>query len=357
MFRKSSLSCRALAISVSFLLIGGVVLTAASAEAKDKFKVDWSHYTGWEFWPLADQMGILKKHADKQGIEIDLVLINDYVNSINFYTAGDYDACVMTNMDALTIPAVGGVDSTALIIGDYSNGNDGFVVKNFTTIDALKGREIKLVELSVSHYLFARWLDTNNLKEKQFRLMNTGDASIAAAFLSDPNGAVVTWNPQLMDCKTAGGAKLIFDSSQTPGEIIDMMVIKTNAPASLKKALVGAWYETMGLMKRGSKNRKKGIEIMASSANSTVPMFERQLKTTKMYYRPSDALAFVTSDQLKKTMEYVRAFSFDRGLYGDADNVDYVGIQFPDGTVLGDKSNIKLRFDATYVQMAADGKL
>ena len=357
MFKTRSFSNRTLIIALSLVLFCAFALTGTPALAKDKFKVDWSHYTGWEFWPLADHMGILKKHADKQGIEIELVLINDYINSINFYTAGDYDACVMTNMDALTIPAVGGVDSTALIIGDYSNGNDGFVVKNFTTIDALKGREIKLVELSVSHYLFARWLDVNKLKEKQFKLMNTGDANIAAAFLSDPNGAVVTWNPQLMDCKTAGGAKMLFDSSQTPGEIIDMMVVKTGAPDSLKKALAGAWYETMGLMKRGSKDRKKAIEIMADSANATVPMFKAQLKTTKMYYNARDAVAFAKSDQLKETMAYVRMFSFSRGLYGDADSADYVGIVFPDGSVLGDKGNVKLRFDATYMQLAADGML
>ena len=56
-------------------------------------------------------------------------------------------------------------------------------------------------------------------------------------------------------------------------------------------------------------------------------------------------------------MEYVRTFSFDHDLFGDADNKDVVGISFPDGTVLGSKSNIRLRFDATYMKMAADGEL
>ena len=56
--------------------------------------------------------------------------INDYVESINQYTAGGFDGCAMTNMDALTIPAVGGVDTTALIVGDFSNGNDGIVIKD-----------------------------------------------------------------------------------------------------------------------------------------------------------------------------------------------------------------------------------
>ena len=84
---------------------------------------------GWMPWDYADQSGILKKWADKYGIQIKLTQVNDYVESINQYTAGGFDACVMTNMDMLTIPSAGGVDSTALIVGDYSNGNDGVVLK------------------------------------------------------------------------------------------------------------------------------------------------------------------------------------------------------------------------------------
>ncbi|HAD63561.1 MAG TPA: lipid kinase, partial [Alcanivorax sp.] len=36
---------------------------------------------------------------------------------------------------------------------------------------------------------------------------------------------------------------------------------------------------------------------------------------------------------------------------------DFIGIAFPGGKVLGDKGNIKLRFDTTYMQMADDGEL
>jgi NitT/TauT family transport system substrate-binding protein len=37
--------------------------------------------------------------------------------------------------------------------------------------------------------------------------------------------------------------------------------------------------------------------------------------------------------------------------------VDVVGIAFPGGVTLGDKANIKMRFDTTYMKLAADGKL
>ena len=76
-------------------------------------------------WGYSPTAGIMKKWADKYGIKVEIVQINDYVESINQYTAGGFDGCPMTNMDALSIPAGGGVDTTALIIGDFSNGNDG----------------------------------------------------------------------------------------------------------------------------------------------------------------------------------------------------------------------------------------
>lgn len=102
-----------------------------------------------------------QKWADKYGIDIQFVQVNDYIESVNQYTAGGFDGCAMTNMDALTIPAVGGVDSTALIVGDYSNGNDGILIKGTNSLATLKGKPINLVQLSVSHYGWReRWKRT-----------------------------------------------------------------------------------------------------------------------------------------------------------------------------------------------------
>ena len=134
----------------------GAEAKSTEAESGKTYQVAWSHYTGWEPWGYAENSGILKKWADKYKIDIKLTLVNDYIESINLYTTGKFDACTMTNMDALTIPAVGGIDSTAAIIGDFSNGNDGIVMKNGNSVADLKGRDISLVELSVSHYLLAR---------------------------------------------------------------------------------------------------------------------------------------------------------------------------------------------------------
>jgi NitT/TauT family transport system substrate-binding protein len=134
------------------LLLSGLCLLSQPGLGAEKknFKVAWSIYVGWMPWDYASQSGILKKWADKYGIVIQLTQINDYIESINQYTAGSFDACVMTNMDALTVPAAGGVDSTALIVGDFSNGNDGIVLKGKgKKLADIKGQPVNLVQLSV----------------------------------------------------------------------------------------------------------------------------------------------------------------------------------------------------------------
>ena len=133
---------------ISTLLI--LAALSAPAQAADKFSVCWSIYVGWMPWAYGAEQGIVDKWADKYGIEIDVVQINDYIESINQYTAGQFDACTMTNMDALTIPAAGGVDSTALIVGDFSNGNDGVVLKGTDQLADIKGQSVNLVELSIA---------------------------------------------------------------------------------------------------------------------------------------------------------------------------------------------------------------
>ena len=62
-----------------------------------------------------------------------------------YHTAGKLDGVLSTNMDALTIPAAGGRDTTVVEVGDYSNGNDGVVLKNAASLADIKGRPVNIV--------------------------------------------------------------------------------------------------------------------------------------------------------------------------------------------------------------------
>lgn len=355
-------TARKLLLPVLALSLALTVFSAgANAAEKTQFRVAWSIYVGWMPWDYAARSGILKKWADKYGIQIELVQINDYIESINQYTAGAFDGCVMTNMDALTIPAAGGVDSTALIAGSASNGNDGIVLKNAKALKDIKGRSVNLVELSVSHYLLARGLASIGLSERDITVVNTSDADIVAAFASKDVNAVVAWNPQLSEIAAMPGAARVFDSADIPGEIIDMMVVNTatlNDNPAFGKALVGAWYETMAVMSRSDKAGREARTQMGVASGTDLAGYEAQLATTRMFFDPADAVSFAESADLVTTMDHVRRFSFEHGILGEgARSVDAVGIAFPGGKTLGDAGNVKLRFDAGYMGMAAAGKL
>ncbi len=342
---------------VGLAVATSVSMSAAQAAEKKDFKVAWSIYVGWMPWGYASDTGIVKKWADKYGINIEVKQFNDYVESINQYTAGAYDAVTVTNMDALSIPSAGGVDTTAVIVGDFSNGNDAVILKGKDKLADIKGQNVNLVEFSVSHYLLARGLETVNLSEKDLKVINTSDADMAAAYKTDDVTAVVTWKPIVPTILASPDANKVFDSSQIPGEIIDLMVANT---AVLKdnpkfgKALVGIWYDTMKAMAEGTAAK----EAMGKGSGTDLKGFEDQLATTRMFSDPKEAVSFVTGAEIKKTSERVSTFLFDKGLLGKgAKSAGAIGVEFPDKSVFGDKANVKFRYDDTYMKMAADGKL
>ena len=329
------------------------------AQEKTEFRVAWSIYVGWMPWGYLEDSGIMDKWAEKYGIDVEIVQINDYVESINQYTAGAFDGVSATNMDTLSIPSGGGVDTTALIVGDFSIGNVAVILKGEGDLASLAGKPVNLVELSVSHYLLARALDSVDLREADLAsVINTSDADMIAAFATDDVEAVVTWNPLVSTILEDPSATKLFDSSDIPGEIIDLMVVNTETLAAnpdFGKAMVGAWYEVMGLMAAGD---AEVLTAMAEAAGTDLVGYKAQLASTEMFYDPADAVAFTESAELPSTMVSVAEFLFDKGILGEgAPSADFVGVAYPDGSTTGDANNVKFRFDTTYMQMAADGAL
>jgi len=335
---------------------------AAQAAPKKQFKFAWSIYTGYMPWVYAEESGILEKWADKYGIEIKLTQFNDYIESLNQFTAGQFDGVTGTTMDALGLPSAGGVDTTVLLIGDYSNGNDAIVTKGKgKKLTDLKGQKIHLVELSISHYMLALALKSAGMKESDVQVQNLSDADFYAAFRTSDVSSIVAWKPGLANIEAEPNVSIVFDSKQIPAELIDIAMVSSKTlkenPA-FGKALTGAWYESLAAMRGTTPSAIAARTMMAKASGTDLKDFETQLATTYLYQTPADAIGFLKSPALTGGTERVRDFCFEHGLLGkNAKSKDAIGIELPDGKVLGDKNNVKLRFDAQYVALAAAGKL
>ncbi len=347
--------------AVTASMAGG--LTAADAAAKKSFKLGYNVYIGFMPFAYMKQSGLMKKWADKYGIDVDLILVNDYVGGVNQFIAGELDAMGVASMDGLTMPAAGGVDTSVFLITDYSNGNDIVISKTAKDVKELAGQDVFLLQYSVSHYLLNRALQKAGIDDPTAtKTVNISDAEISAAFVSqDAMKHAVSWKPLTEDMLKVKGATKLFDSSQIPGEIMDVFVAKT---ANLKdnpdfaKAVVGAWYEALAILKAGGPQADEMRAVMTSAMGTDAGGLQGQIDTTHFFYTPAEAYAFLTAAENAKIWDSIRTFCFAQGLFGQgATSVDSIGIAVADGTVLGDKGNIKMRVDPTATKLAVDGKL
>jgi NitT/TauT family transport system substrate-binding protein len=359
---------RVLKTCIALALVGVFSLPGSAVAQKPSFTVGWSVYVGWDPYYYMAKSGILRKWADKYGINIKVQRF-DYAPSLDAFVSKNIEACVMTNMEALDMPAAAGIDTTAIVVGDYSNGNDAVLVRHDLNLAQVPGKQVMLVEKTVSQYLFERAMAINGLGDqiKKVKYLNTSDSDIAPAFITDSSKeVVVTWKPLVSQIAKTKGVKTIFNSSQIPGEILDLLVVRTDVlkrpdGSGLKfaKALAGAWYEVMAQMsKPAGPDTDKVLGSIAEASQDTVASYKEQLSTTHMFYTPQSAAQMAAAPDLRKTMDLVRVFCFSHGLLGEkTKSADDVAIQFPDGSVLGKPDRVRFRFSADYMQMAAQGKL
>src|ERR1700733_5376738 len=254
------------------VLLFCVLLAMPALGQKPAFTVGWSIYAGWTPYHYMQKSGLLIK-----------VQRFDYAPSLDAFVGRNIDACTMTNMEALDMPAASGVPTTVILIGDYSNGNDALLVRNGLQMKDLAGKKLLLVEKTVSEYLFDRAMTINGMRDqiKKVRLINTSDSDIAGAFISDSSAsASVTWKPMVSEILKQKGITSLFNSSQIPGEILDLTVVRTDildrpdgSGQKFAKALTGAWYETMAAMSASGAAGDKVLAGIAEGSQDTLASY------------------------------------------------------------------------------------
>jgi NitT/TauT family transport system substrate-binding protein len=322
--------------------------SVAQAPAKDpagasgrEYQVAWVVWTGSMPYKLMETKGLLAKRAAEHGIKVKLVEFKASMDAVSAFSAGKLDGCSMTSMEAL-LPAAAGIDSVAIVVNDTSEGGDGVLVRGINDLKGLKGKEILLAELSVSHYLLVRGLESVGLKESDVKIKNTDADEAGKAFIADPKvEAVTTWHPHLYQAVESGKGKVIYSSKDIPGEIIDLLVLNGRVlqeTPQLGTVLTEAWYDAMRMIEDPA-TRDEALAIMSAGARATVEEFKKMLGGMVLYTDRAKAAAFLQADTTKATMEKIKQFSTTHGLVKNANfTIGY-----------GPKGTEKLRFDASYV--------
>ncbi len=344
-------------ILVGTVLFARIHGAEAPAQTAPTFSLAWSEYPSWSAFGVADQAKIIDGKKGELGpVEekwnVDIVLHQaDYDPCLVMYGSGQCDAVCITNMDALA-PSLRR-KSVAILPTSTSEGADAcIVVGDITDIKQLKGKKVYGLAKTVSEYCFVRNLELVGEKEADYPFTNMDPAAAAMGMQLKQAKfeAIVVWNPFVLETlNKRKDARVLFDSTQIPGEIIDMVVV---SQASLDKpggdrfamAVCEAFYRLNERIADPQTRDKTLVALGEKFSNLDLASMRKVVKQTRFYAKPEEGLKVLTDKETSRIMGRVIKFCVDHEITAKAPIVGF-----------GDKesaSKADFRFDPTFIRGA-----
>jgi ABC-type nitrate/sulfonate/bicarbonate transport system substrate-binding protein len=328
---------------------GGGTGGGPSNNVKPAFSLAWSEYPSWSVFGVASEAGLIDGAEgatgpieDKWGVDIVLKQA-DYDPCLQFYATGVVDAVCITNMDTLN-PSLAR-SSVAILPTSTSDGADACLAVGVENIKGLQGKTVYGLEKSVSQYCFVRCLELAGEKEADYKFSNKDPGVAATEMVSGKNDPIMVWNPYVLSTlKQRPDAKVLFDSSQIPGEIIDMVVV---AKDSLEKpggkefacAVIDAYYELNKLLDDPARGDETLVALGAKFSNLGLQDMRTVVKQTKFYKTPEAGLGVMDKTSLEPVMKTVVDFCVAHQIVASAPKIGYgPRADHPDAQFLFDPS-------------------
>ena len=269
---------------------------APAPSAGTTLHIAYSDWPGFVAWEVAIKKGWFKE----AGVNVEFHWF-DYVPSMDAYGAGKVDAVGVTNGDQLVI-ASSGTKSQAIILTDYSDGNDMIVARSgIKHMSDLKGKKVGVEVGFVDHLLLLYALKASNMVEKDVQLVNVTTDQTPAALKSGRVDAIGCWQPSSGTAlREVPGSTPIFTSADVPGLIYDMFVV---SPKSLAEH-PDEWLKVVRVWDRVAKfvtdpaNVDEAAAIMSVRVGLTPVAYKPLMKGTHILTLSDAQKAFVKAPGL-----------------------------------------------------------
>ncbi|MBI5387955.1 MAG: hypothetical protein HZA90_25105 [Verrucomicrobia bacterium] len=333
----------------------GLVATSTTFAAVPSFSLAWSEYPSWSVFGVAHMFKLIDGAQGKLGpIEqkwnVDIVLKEaEYDPCLQLYGAGQCDAVCITDMDvlnpSLTRPSV------VILPTSTSFGADACIVSSaIKDVKALRGKKVYGLEKSVSEYCFVRCLEALGEKESDYKFTNMDPGAAAVAMQQKQRGydAIMVWNPFVLETlNKRKDARVLFDSTKIPNEIIDTVAI---AQSSLDKpggpefacAVIDTFYAVNDRIAAPATRDDTLVALGEKFSHLDLKAMKKVVEQTKFYSTPQAGLDILTGAELKTIMDKVVKFCVAHQITASAPKVAY-------GTK-ADAPGANLRFDPSYLK-------
>lgn len=272
-----------------------MAISALPAEA-GTMRLGMTTWVGYGPMFLARDKGFFKEN----GLDVDLRIIEDASIYMAAVAAGELDGNAST-LDEIMKYRSPEFCFKAVVALDDSHGGDGVLVREgVNSLKDLKGQQVGMNEGSVSQFWFNILLSREGMTEKDLEITNMTADDAAAAFIAGQIPAAVTWEPHLSLVREKKQGKVLIDSSQTPGLIVDVVdltcdYIKNN-PKDVEAFNKGL-YKAVEFIKT---NPEEAYAIMAKGVGGYLEKpedFAEAAKGVRFYDQARNVEFFGTKDK------------------------------------------------------------
>ena len=236
-----------------------VLLTASACmhEPETALRIGTNVWIGSEPLYLARELGRLDGNA---------VQLVEYPSASEVLRAFRNEAIdgMVVSLDELFGLAADGFQPRIILVVDVSHGADVVVGRRgMRNMRDLQGKSVAVESSALGAFVLSRALSVNGMQAGDVNVVHLESNEQPSAFEKGQVDGAVTFDPYRARFLQAG-AKTLFDSTQIPGEIVDILAVRPDAfkkhPTHVRALLTG-WFGALEYIKADPKDaaRRMGI--------------------------------------------------------------------------------------------------
>jgi NitT/TauT family transport system substrate-binding protein len=197
---------------------------------------------------------------------------------------------MVISLDELFGLAADGLRPRIVLVVDVSNGADVVVGRaGMRSMHDLKGKSVAVESGALGAFVLSRALALNGMQASDVNVVHLESNEHPGAFDKGQVDAAVTFDPYRAQLLSAG-ASTLFDSTQIPGEIVDLLAVRASVvdrhPKTIQ-ALLAGWFAALDYMKRepadaaqrmGVRQQTSGEQFLEAQKGLHIPTREENVR-------------------------------------------------------------------------------
>ncbi len=155
---------------------------------------------------------------------------------------------MVISMDELFDLAVDGLQPRVICVADVSHGADVVVGRpGMQSMTDLKGKRVAVESAALGAFVLSRALALSNMQAGDIQVVHLESNEQPHAFNEGEVDGAVTFEPYRSRL-TAAGATVLFDSTQIPGEIVNIIAVRESVLDEQRAAvqtLLAGWFKAI----------------------------------------------------------------------------------------------------------------